>query len=64
MENILKLNFNMESIFYQMPFHFYCTFIVKVFLLKNKKYIYIYLLNQEKCSTCKIMNNIKSYKNR
>lgn len=41
MENILKLNFNMESIFYQMPFHFYSTFIVKVFLLKNKKYIYI-----------------------
>lgn len=45
-----------------MPFHFYCTFIVKVFLLKNKKNIY--LLNQEKCPTCKIMNNIKSYKNR
>lgn len=37
MENILKLNFNMESIFYRMPFHFYRIFVVKVFLSKNKK---------------------------
>lgn len=61
MENILKLNFNMESIFYRMPFHFYRIFVVKVFLSKNKKKK-IYILNQEKCPTCKIINNIKSYK--
>lgn len=47
-----------------MPFHFYCYYIYSesIFIEKQKKHIY--LLNQEKCPTCKIMNNIKSYKNR
>lgn len=61
MGNILKLNFNIYILSNAISFLLY-IYSESIFIEKQKKHIY--LLNQEKCPTCKIMNNIKSYKNR